>query len=271
MARRVGLCVSFLLLSGGLLSGCGLIPERSKGYSDQLPSLGWYCITESKSQKLCQKRWLLNGRPVDDIVYETMTIDVDDPLPQVPQPAKDPAPAASTNPTSGQAVAWSRQPVTAVNALGEEVDLGVENLGPTPRKTKDTIDMWASAKSGKSGASSPEPRSSETRSSETRRSEPRSPGTKAKQSTEPAGYTVQLGAFSSFDKCRAFFSSQQFRGVPLYMRKIISDGSPWWIVAQGEFETFAEAEEAAAVLAKLYKPVVPWPRSWATIRALQAR
>lgn len=255
MVRGVGYCVSLLILTGGLLSGCGLIPERSKAYSDQLPSLGWYCITESSSQKRCQKRWLLNGRPVDDIVYDTMIIDVEDSPPKLPQPTKssDPAsPQTGQQAHSGQAVTWSRQPVTAVNALGEEVDLGVENLGPAPRKTKDTIDMWAS-----SGVSE-------------NRQQARSSAT-VKKSAEPAGYTVQLGAFSSFEKCRAFFSSQQFRGVPLYMRKIISDGSPWWIVAQGEFETFDEAQEASELLAKVYHPVVPWPRSWSTIKALETK
>jgi len=243
MVRLVGILWVCVLM----ISGCGLMPDRSgKPYSDELPSLGWYCMTEGKSQKRCQKRWLLNGRPVDDIVYDTMIIDVDDVLPKAAPPAKE---SRLDKPATDQAVTWSRQPVTAVKALGEEADLGVENLGPAPRKTKDTIDMWASNEASKKTS--------------------KSAVSKGKRSTEPQGYTVQLGAFSSFDKCKQFFGSQQFRGVPLYMRKIISDGSPWWIVAQGEFETFDEAQDAAELLAKIYHPVVPWPRSWATIKALQ--
>ena len=245
MVRLVGI----LWVCVFMISGCGLMPDRSvKTPSDQLPSLGWYCMTEGKSQKRCQKRRLLNGGPVDDIVYDTMIIGVDDPLPKVSQPAKE---SRLEKPAADQAVAWSRKPVTAINALGEDTDLGVENLGPAPRKTKDTIDMWASNEASK-------------KTSQSAVSRP-------KGSTEPRGYTVQLGAFSSFDKCKAFFGSQQFRGVPLFMRKIISDGSPWWIVAQGEFETFDEAKDTADLLAKVYHPVVPWPRSWATIKALQAR
>jgi septal ring-binding cell division protein DamX len=238
--RRVVIGLAVMALA---TSGCGMLKRKPAEQKRQaLPSLGWHCANPTpEGKKICRKRWLLDGQPVDDIVYETLEIAADDPQPEAP-PAIVPA--------SDQGQRWGRQSVTQIKPLGEHADLGVENLGPEPRKTKNTVDAWKTPMKQKSVVT-------------------QGPPPQKSPAGKPTGYTVQLAAFSSFDKCRAFFASPKFRGAPMYMRKIYSEGSPWWIVTQGEYETFTEAEEVAKQLAQYYAPAVPWARSWAVIDALQ--
>lgn len=270
------------------MAGCSSLKWPQKEEKGEI-TLNWYCQknAEDGSQR-CEKRRMRNGKPVDDVVQETMVIPNGKAPPAVAQPAPNVQPAPAPPPSAGQAVAWSRQPVTAVNSI-DEGDLEVENLGPELRQTKNNVNLWEKLH-GKKAAPAPAPavpapaaqvqakqqlpvqqaasqQPSAQQASNPQVPNPQAPSPQAQPKLQ--GYTVQLAAFATKDQCETFLSNKKYQGLPLYQKRIVNEGKPWWIVAHGEFLSYQEAESKASQLARQHAGIKPWARSWAVIQALE--
>jgi len=267
--------VSSLLL--GAASGCSMMTwdKQEKGEI----TLSWYCLKKSgESGQYCEKRRLRNGKPVDDVVYETMSI----PDGKAPPPVLQPVNAAlPKSPSSGEAIPWSRQSLTAVNRIEDPAaELSVENLGPELRKPKSTVDLWGKSAGGSSAQKTPapgadkQPAVSESPSQSTtsaivpvKKDEPPEQASVAKVT----GYTVQLAAFPSLQQCETFMANSKYRQLSLSKKKILSKGEHWWIVTHGQFTSYEEAQRVSKQLSSQYAGINAWARSWSVIEKLESR
>ena len=272
-----------VVLSCVVLAGCSGMPWQGKEGGEI--TLNWYCQKLDNGAQRCEKRRLQNGKPVDEVVYETLEIPDGKPLP-MPEPAQ---------PQSlQQAIPWDRDAQMVVNRVEDtNATLAVENTGPEPRKPRETLNLWEKlhGRKGAAGgaqkpatpakppaadavpgqpvapAAQPAPQSSRTPLQAPASAAPAK--AQAPLAARAAGYTVQLAAFNTPDQCDAFMSNRKYRDLNLSKRKIINQGEPWWIVTHGEFASYGEAEAEAEKLNARHASIKPWARSWKIIRSLE--
>ncbi len=232
----------------------------------------WHCQTDPETGvEQCHKRKLVDGEPIDDVIYDTR------------RPADKDQPVSSAN---GDAVRWDKQPLTAVNRVGDSGDLAVENKGPELRETRDTVDLW----SDDERASGDDATSGEKKPKEGPRIEPRrraallgmpdanvsTPGErdvdmasgKRPEDESLSGYTVQLAAFPNARQRDAFIARHGLSGESLHTRKIRSRGRVWWIVARGSYPARQQAVKEYRQLAER-RGIEGWVRSWDSIHKLE--
>lgn len=280
MLIRVVLVSLLLAMTGG----CSVAKWGQKDNGEI--TLSWYCLKLDDGSQRCEKRRMQSGKPVDQVVHETIVIPNGKAPPPVVQQPFEPAQPR----TSEEAVPWSRKPVTAVNAL-DTADLAVENIGPAPRATKNTVNMWeklSGQKNGQKAATAPatnvaraQPASPPPVPQPQPEQAQRAPQAKNVAAPRPAppvqqkpvktftGYTVQLAAFTTKAQAETFMANKKYQGLALFGRKILNNGEPWWIVTHGEFSSYAEAENLAKTLATQYAGIEPWARSWTVIQTLE--
>ncbi|MGD9660116.1 MAG: SPOR domain-containing protein [Porticoccaceae bacterium] len=274
----MGIRVLALLLVFAAATGCSAVQWNKQEKGEV--TLSWYCIKKPGSNdQYCEKRRLRNGKPVDAVVYETMMI----PDGKAPPPVMVPTAAqAPKTPSAGEAIPWSRQSLTAVNPIDDHgAQLAVENLGPVPRKPKNTVDLWEKRGSDKTAPKVVMPKSEAGASNKARpkRAEPgkaapaESAVTPLQQSPEAKlqGYTVQLAAFATLKQCQTFMANRKYQHLALIKKKILSNGEPWWIVTHGQFASYAEAQRMSKQLSAQYAGLNTWARSWAVITKQESR
>ncbi|MCK9505470.1 MAG: SPOR domain-containing protein [Porticoccaceae bacterium] len=247
-------------------------------------TLSWYCMKKPENHgQYCEKRRLRNGKPVDGVVYETMIIpDGKAPPPVIVAAAAQPP----QSPSSGEAIPWARKSLTAVNAIDDQAAaLAVENLGPEPRKPKNTVDLWgkrgrdktehqAAAVNDKDGEGreavaedKTPPKSVESKAPSLPVKEV-APQPQQKPQAKLQGYTVQLAAFATQKQCDTFMTNKKYRHLTLNKKKILSKGEPWWIVTHGQFASYGEALRISKQLSTQYAGINAWARSWSVIEKL---
>ncbi len=225
------------------LSGCSYVSKVGNVGGmfkrESAVTINWYCLSEDASGvQTCQKRKMQNGKPVDDVVLETIVIPAEQAPPVI---AKTEALGPSAD--AGGAVAWSRKTVSSVNAI-PDAGLQVENLGPAPRQTKNSAETWRKIH------------------------QPKQENQSAKTASK-GGYTLQLGAFSTPDRCNQFVSAQSPRGLALNKRNILSRGTTWCVVTHGKYPSESAAVVAARQYAEKYRNLSFWVRSQESIQALE--
>ena len=217
-------------------SGCSLLSR------DKQPgniTLSWYCVANSQSgTQTCQKRNIRDGVPADDVILETIVIPVDQPVPVVVVSSSPHHPPAN----AGDAVPWTRQPLSSVNSIDEPSSLQVENLGPAPREARDTMKVW-------------------------HRSE--SKAVPIDSAVASSGYTLQLAAFATRERCDRFVSRQRPAELAVETRDIGSRGAVWCIVTHGHFASLKEATLASKEYGEKYSTLSFWVRNLASIAELE--
>ena len=249
-----------LVVAGAtLLGGCTL--WSGGGNSSGKVSVNWHCVSDAGSgTQTCHKRRMQNGRPVDDQILDTIVIPADQSVPDVAAAGGPHRPPAS----AGDAVPWSRQPLATINTIEDSGGLEVENLGPAPRQARQTVDLWG--RSPTEGADTA-----------SRQTVPPKAGEKASggdgavvggAASKPAGYTLQVAAFESDQRCQKFIGQQKARSLALEPRHILLNGERWCIVTLGTYVSKQEALAASRAYAGKHSELTFWVRSWAAINAL---
>lgn len=232
------------------LGGCSYL--SSKQGSGGKVTVNWYCVSDlATDEKTCQKRRMRNGKPVDDEILDTIVIPGDQQLPPVSETQSLHNPPAN----AGDAVPWSRQPLSTVNTVEGPSSLQVENLGPEPRQTRATVDIWGKKGSGKSAEQVTEP----------------APTVATAEVDSPAkggsGYTLQSAAFTSTDRCDTFLARHKLDNLSAYQKTISIQDTRWCIVTYGDYATESEAIAASKALAQANPKMTFWVRSWRAIEA----
>lgn len=258
--RGWGFDVRLVLFLPLLLAGCSQW-SGGDGRHDRVV-VDWHCETDAETgQEQCHKRKLVDGEPIDDVIYDSRT-------PERAEPQK-----ASPG---GDAVRWDKQPLTAVNSVSGSDELVVENTGPAPREPRETVDLW-SENERESAVGSDDTDDHPGISAERRAVLLGVPGadisgsdagqTPTRAAEGPGGYTVQLAAFPSADKRDAFLARRALPDEHLHTRRIRSRGQRWWIVAYGAYPAREQAVKAYRELEREHG-IKGWVRSWDSIREL---
>lgn len=128
-----------------VLAGCGglSVPVPWGARDSGEVTINWFCTKLEDGSQQCEKRRMRNGKPVDDEIYETLVIP-DGKEPPMPQ-------QVAPKPQSlHQAIPWDRDAQMTINRIEDTgSSLAVENHGPAPRETKDTVDLWKKLHGGK--------------------------------------------------------------------------------------------------------------------------
>ena len=249
-----------VVAAAALLGGCTL--WSGGGKSSGKVSVNWHCVSDAGSgTQTCHKRRMQNGRPVDDQIMDTIVIPAGQPVPDVVAasgPHKPPADA-------GDAVPWNRQPLATINTIEDSGGLEVENLGPAPRQARQTVDLWGRPSTDEgAGANTRQSLSSPAGGNAPGSND--SPGGAA--ASAPPGYTLQVAAFESDQRCQKFVRQQAAKSLTLEPRHILLDGERWCIVTLGSYPSKGEALAASRAYAGKHSELTFWVRSWAAIDAL---